>query len=52
MSEDGMVATPAGAPPASPDPKLPATVAEADATELRERARELMAQLFERPQPV
>ena len=50
MSEDGMVATPAGAPPASPDPKLPATVAEADATELRERARELMAQLESQPQ--
>jgi uncharacterized protein YaaN involved in tellurite resistance len=50
MSEDSMVATPASAPPASPEPKLPATVPEADANELRERARGLISQLESKPQ--
>jgi uncharacterized protein YaaN involved in tellurite resistance len=49
MSEDGTSVVPADAPPASPEPKLPATVAEADANELRERARGLIAQLESSP---
>ena len=49
MSED-LVATPAGAPPAAPEPKLPATVDEQDANELRDKARELIAQLDAAPQ--
>jgi len=49
MSEETPV-VPAGAPPASPEPKLPATVAEADANELRERARSLIEQLESSPQ--
>lgn len=49
MSED-LVATPAGVPPASPEPKLPATVDEQDASALRDKARELIAQLDAAPQ--
>ncbi len=50
MSEDGTLATPAAAPAASPQPKLPATVPDAEENELRERARQLMAQLDSQPQ--
>lgn len=48
MSADEIL--PASEPPAAPQPKLPATVSESDASELRERARALVAQLESAPQ--
>jgi uncharacterized protein YaaN involved in tellurite resistance len=51
MSEEGStVPVPVGAPPASPEPKLPTAVAESDANELRERARGLLSKLESSPQ--
>ncbi len=51
MSEDGsVVPTPASAPPKSPEPKLPAQVAEADASELQQRAKGLLERLESEPE--
>ena len=48
-ADDNLPAVPAGAPPSAPNPKLPTAVAESE-SELRERARELIAQLESAPQ--
>ncbi len=50
MSEDSAVPVPAGAPPASPEPRVPASVAAADRSELQERARGLLVRLQDSPE--